>query len=407
MSYVDYPQDEWNNFRQIQLHEMEDINTTNCLNLRDRTECMNCIAQMDTAPRQFGLTFSHLAGDLDDRAKLCQPPYAGTAFEGQGFQFPYLIGQETRLFGSPRRTCSMDEHNHIQRCLLAAANVNDDENICLNECIPTILNLQRVGQRLPGTHSDLEQLEKVVPSCVPYSAEEIAASGIDVEPIPDNYLEQIVQGCGEANSIYGRILRWNNNKHLCTDRLKITEPCNAVSPHDFSGSPACDYLASREPGQDHDNPNFTYTLCERDPADRNRCRNKTNPDGTDAVCNNHLRKCSFVEWDDRVRIETAEGRSRNDVWCYESAQPIPKCSNSYNHDCPSGQFLVQDKFFDPLCPEGGICTTELCCYIPRCATNFDESATPCRQGEEYLASNANRRCETETCTPAECCSAPH
>lgn len=157
---------------------------------------------------------------------------------------------------------------------------------------------------------------------------------------------------------------------------------------------------------EHDNPNFTYTLCETDPADRNRCRNKTNPDGTDAVCNNHLRKCSFVDWDDLVRIETAKGRSQDDVWCYESATPIPKCSNSYNYDCPPGQFPVKDKFFDPLCPEGGICTTELCCYTPRCATNFDESATPCRQGEEYLASNANRRCATETCTPAECCSVP-
>jgi len=409
MSYYRYPQDEFQNYKRLQLHEMEDLNSLNCLNLRDTQQCMDCISEMKTDGgaqfSSFGKSFRHLTGDVQAKNRLCSAPYKTTTFgDGDGFNFPF---RDTN-FSSPRRMCSFNEHRQIKRCLdIAQGSENDSDNVCLEDCIPSYLNLQRVGV-LP----DPDYRNRVVPACVPYSDADIRTANAivgpqianweDLEPIPDNYLELIIKGCGAHNSRYNRLFKWDDNRHLCTNRLKISEQCEDVSASDFEDGTNCDLVASEvsphQSGQ-RDSPLFQYALCESNPGYADRCRTKTNTNGTPALCSNHLRKCSFSDWEQRVR-EEAGVVAEDNVWCYDEPEMMATCSNTFFDGCRDGEFPMKDKFFDPLCGDQG-CNENLCCYRPRCITNFDQT---CPSDKNF---DGNRVCLAEECTEEECCFDPH
>lgn len=417
MSYYPYPQDEFENYKRIQIHEREDLNSLNCLNLRDTQQCMDCISQMKTDGgaqySSFGKSFRHLTGDLQAKNRLCSAPDKTATFgDGAGFNLPF---SDTN-FSSPRRMCSFNEHRKIKRCLdIAQGSENDSDNVCIEECIPSYLNLQKVGVQWVLDHGD-----RVVPACVPYddtdirNANEIVgpqiANWVDLEPIPDNYLELIVKGCGAHNSRYNRLFKWDDNRHLCTNRLKISEQCEDVSASDFEDGTNCDLVASQvsnhQPGViygQRDSPLMQYALCESDPRHADRCRTKTNTDGTPALCSNHLRKCSFSDWEQRVRDES--WMPEDNVWCYDMPEMVATCSNTFFDGCRDGEFPMKDKFFDPLCGDQG-CNENLCCYRPRCRTNFDRACPISLSGPNKILM-PNNTCLTEECTEEECCQDPH
>lgn len=419
MSYMTYDYNPFQEFAYLAPQWYPDLNVLNCLNLRDTNDCANCLATMQTGDPITGKLLQHFVGDMDAMKAVCSQPYKGlNPFVEAGFTWPYddFPDAASRYGNLVRRQCNTMEHRHINNCLNVASGVSPvSDDACL-QCIPGLITgPQQVGQ--PRVDLVDPWPSYVLPACVPIADDLLAAVNsrysrtpgwVNLEPIPDNFMEQIIRGCGANNATYQDAFVYDTNRHNCTDRYKVNVPCNEVDLKDFSESEVnCDKLASTTSTRDAPGPEVEYRLCTRGPT-LDSCVEKTNEDGSVATCNNHLKKCTRDEW-------LAVGISNpqidpSDIWCYASPPSPDTCSRSFNpSNCPTGTYPLSHfpafEGHDPLCLPLGGCNAANCCAPPKCSYDFDSSRCP--SGSTVPDRWLNRNCRTSPCTPEECCDAPH
>jgi hypothetical protein len=367
---------------------------------------------MDSPDRSDNMRnfFQHLAGDRDELEAVCSKPYKGLDDRiGYGFKWPYLDYDNNFLYDNlPRRQCALWEHRRINDCLKAASSTTPISDEACMQCIPGVASLARIGQSVPTATDPWPP--SVLPVCVPIPNDLVPAINRshsqvrdwkDLEPIPDNFAEQIIKGCGRNNQTYGSNFVYDSNRHLCTDRYKVKVPCNEVNLDYFSQSQvSCDNLASTT--SNLDGPDVEYTICQAGPTPSS-CVDMTNEDGSVAMCTNHLKKCTLDDWL-AVARENPEIDPRN-LWCYAEPPSTDTCSNVFDPgNCAEGSypishFPVMDGY-DPLClPDG--CSSDYCCLYPKCSYDFDSSTCP--NGTSVPDRLLYRRCMTSPCTPEECC----
>lgn len=378
MSYSDYHDHRPNSFAAFvgyAYSDNDDINTMNCLNLRDSAACADCIKLQDTD--QSGIYKNqHLHEMLhqDYVDGVCTPPFLQVVGDGLGFTFPPVIGTAgpdppaaAQYNNTPRRYCTIDEHRRITSCLQTASG---DKTECVTQCTPDPwLN------RLPGSEPTSWPTTKL-PVCVPYTNTQIDALNTNrrssdpawenLEYIPDNFMQTIVEGC-QGQSGYDFV--YDQNRHLCTSKYKIGTPCDEIEMSTLDRALTCNDLAySSNPV---DNPDGPYTICEPSATGDGSCTTKRNTDGTDAVCSNHLRSCTRDEWDERV---ISEGGHDNEVWCYAQA-PLAgptTCETHPPQHCQPGKILDPQKNDNPCTGADGQCTgDDDCCSLPLCSWGFE------------------------------------
>lgn len=378
MSYSDYHNIRPNSFAAFTNYayvETDDVNTMNCLNLRDSAACADCLKVQDTDHSgMYKNMHLHEMLHQDFVDGVCTQPYLQVVGDGIGFTFPPVIGTDepdpeaaAQYDNTPRRYCTIPEHRRITSCLQTAS--GDDKTECVTQCTPD------PWLHFPTGPPPTSWPDTKLPVCVPYTDTQIDElntnkrttdpTWINLEYIDDNFMQTIVEGCQDQS---GYDFVYDQNRHLCTSKYKIGTPCDEIDMSTLDRALTCNDLAySSNPVDNPDNP---YTICEPSATRDGSCTTKRNTDGTVAVCSNHLRSCTRDEWDERVESEGAAAIEQ--VWCYAQA-PLAGPTTCETHPpvhCRPGEILDPQKN-DNLCTGAdGRCTYDDCCSSPQCSWGF-------------------------------------